>query len=92
MPIGITEEAFFEEMRVTLAVGDALVLYTDGLCDARNYAGEAYGRERLISAVHAYGRLPANGLADAILGDVRAFQSGTPPIDDLTLLVIKITQ
>jgi phosphoserine phosphatase RsbU/P len=92
MPIGITEEAFFEEMRVTLATGDALVLYTDGLCDARNYAGEAYGRERLISAVHAYGRLPANGLADAILGDVRAFQSGTPPIDDLTLLVVKLTQ
>ena len=90
MPTGIAEDAFFEEMRVQLEPGDALVLYTDGLCDARNYAGEAYGRERLISAVHAYGRLHANGLADAIIGDVRAFQAGTPPIDDLTLLVVKI--
>lgn len=89
MPVGITEEAFFEEMHTDLEPGDALVFYTDGLCDARNFAGDTYGRERLISAVQAYGRLPAHGLADAILGDVRAFQSGTPPIDDLTLLVVK---
>lgn len=91
MPTGIAEDAFFEQMSVQLDVGDALVLYTDGLCDARDYDGNAYGRERLISAVQAYGRLSANGLADAIIGDVRAFQAGTPPIDDLTLLVVKIT-
>ncbi|MBM7844779.1 PP2C family protein-serine/threonine phosphatase [Herpetosiphon giganteus] len=90
MPVGITEEAFFEQMHIDLEPGDALVFYTDGLCDARNFAGDTYGRERLISAVQAYGRLPAHGLADAILGDVRAFQSGTPPIDDLTLLVVKL--
>lgn len=90
MPIGIAEEAFFEEMQVVFAPGDALVLYTDGVCDARNYAADAYGRERLIAAVQAYGQLSANGLADAIISDVRAFQAGTPPIDDLTLLVVKI--
>ncbi len=89
MPIGITDEAFLEEISVPFGIGDALVLYTDGLCDARNNSGEAYGRERLIAAVNAYGRLSAHGLAEAILGDVRSFQNGTPPIDDLTLLVIK---
>lgn len=90
MPVGIAEDAFFEQMSVQLYKNDALVFYTDGLCDARNHDGDSYGRERLISAVQAYGRLPANGLAEAILGDVRAFQAGTPPIDDLTLLVLKI--
>ena len=90
MPIGISDEPFFEQVEVAFGIGDALILYTDGLCDARNNAGDSYGRERLIAAVSAYGHLAAQGLAEALLGDVRSFQNGTPPLDDLTLLVIKL--
>ncbi|HEY1015822.1 MAG TPA: SpoIIE family protein phosphatase [Herpetosiphonaceae bacterium] len=90
MPAGVSDEPFLEEMSAILSPGDALILYTDGLCDARNSAGASYGRDRLVSAVKAYSDLSAAGLADAILGDVRAFQGVTPPIDDLTLLVLKL--
>jgi phosphoserine phosphatase RsbU/P len=90
MPLGIDEDALLEEGETQLAPGDALIFYTDGMTEARSPDNEEYQRERLAAAVRAYGHLPAEQMAEALLNDVRAWQGGVPPHDDLTLLVVQL--
>jgi sigma-B regulation protein RsbU (phosphoserine phosphatase) len=92
MPLGIDEDALLEEGEAHLHAGDALVFYTDGLTEARSPWNEEYQRERLMAAVRAYGHLPAQAMAEALLGDVRAWQGSAPPNDDLTLLVVQLRE
>jgi sigma-B regulation protein RsbU (phosphoserine phosphatase) len=75
----------YEATGVLLRPGDCVVMYTDGVTEARDPAGEFYGLERLQAAVRcAPERVEAVG--QAILADVRRFASGRPPNDDPTLV------
>jgi phosphoserine phosphatase RsbU/P len=83
-----------EEMRLTLEPGDSLLLYTDGLVEARSSDGEEYGYERLIDAVARHRHLDPDSLRDAVVAEVEQFavaaKGGPPGIDDdLTLVVMK---
>ncbi len=79
----------FPVHRLTLAHGDSLFLYTDGLTEARNSAGAEYGLRRIqtLAAGHT-GREPA-GLISECLGDLLSFQEGMKQTDDLTLLAVR---
>ena len=86
------------EQTVALAPGDALVLFTDGLVEARNPAGEEFGYDRLADAVarHRHRLTSADGadtriagrLRDALLADARAWADGREFDDDVTVFVI----
>ena len=77
------------EQAVTLAPGDALVLYTDGVVEVRDPDGEEYGYERMADFVAAHRHLSALELRDALLAEHRSWAQGADPLDDLTLLVLK---
>ena len=51
--LGVEAEPVLEQVQLDLAVGDTLVLYTDGVVDARDPSGERFGEERLRAAVDA---------------------------------------
>jgi len=89
LPLGLFEEDDYPAPELVLQPGDALVLSTDGFMDAQNPEGEFYGFERLRQAVERFRGAAAEELADALLGDVREFSRGTPPGDDMTLLVVR---
>ena len=76
-----------EERELQLEEGDALVLYTDGVIEAANAAGEHYGPERLERVIEANGHLAAARLCELVLEDVRRFMHAQH--DDLTLLVAR---
>lgn len=76
------------ESVATLAPGDAAILYTDGVTDARSASGERFGDDRLLAAIEAARGGPAAGLVESITGAVERFQGGALPADDVTLLVI----
>jgi phosphoserine phosphatase RsbU/P len=87
--LGMIEELELQEYEVVLRPGDRLVLYSDGVTDAIDSQGKLFGRERLLAVVHAARALPAQQIVQQILGAVGGWCRGTPPFDDLTLLVVE---
>ena len=87
LALGIEGGQHYEEERVRLEPGDAIVLYTDGLVEARR-DGELYGEERLDACSRARA-LPAEELAQAVVEDCRAF--GGDLADDCAVVVLKRT-
>jgi serine phosphatase RsbU (regulator of sigma subunit) len=66
-----------------------LVLYSDGLIEATNPAGEEYGESRLHECVAAAGAGSPDDVRDAILASASAFLGSASPRDDVTLVVAK---
>ena len=74
---------------IALQSGDILALYSDGLTEARNAAGELFDQERLARAIEAAAQAheDVEAMADAVIGTVRAYASGHE--DDWTLLLVQ---
>ncbi len=91
MALGIEEGTRIREERLSLGVGDLLILYTDGVTESFSPEGEMYGEERLHLVVHAADTSSANAMLEAIDDSVNAFSASEYPSDDLTLMVLKVT-
>jgi serine phosphatase RsbU (regulator of sigma subunit) len=76
---------------VELRAGDALVLYTDGITEARRPDGEMYGEERFVASLSARCRATrgAGDLLRGMLDDLAAWTSTRAPTDDITCLVLR---
>jgi phosphoserine phosphatase RsbU/P len=88
-PLGMFKETRYHEYFLTFKPGDVLVLYTDGLTEARNAAEEEFGRDRLADAVKAAYRLPAKQLISSVERSVMDWTNGFGSNDDVTFFVIK---
>ncbi len=88
LALGIAGSQAYEAEHVTLEPGDAAVLFTDGLLEARR-EGELYGEERLDASLGRHASLPAEELAVALVEDCRAF--GGELADDCAVVVLKRT-
>jgi len=89
LPVGIFSSGEYSAERVQLAPGDSLLLYTDGLTEARDRADEEYGAERLARLIKGRHDLPPQALTELCLEDLRTFLSGAPKTDDLSIMVIR---
>ena len=87
--LGIEHAQHYEEVRASLDVGGAVVLYTDGVIEARR-DGELYGVERLDRVLFDRRDLSANELAQVVLDDCRAFARGELA-DDCAVVVVRRT-
>jgi serine phosphatase RsbU (regulator of sigma subunit) len=88
--LGVEPAQQYDEVRAKLNVGDAVVLYTDGVLEAR-YEGELYGFERLDRFLADQRDLPPALLAGAVLDDCRSFARGELA-DDCAVVVVKRTE
>ena len=74
----------------TLAPGDAIYLYTDGITEQPNHHGELFGEERLLAAFSAPGCIdPPKAFLESVLARVTEHASGTEQADDCTQLLIR---
>jgi sigma-B regulation protein RsbU (phosphoserine phosphatase) len=89
LPVGAFYSTDFASLRVALAPGDTLVLYTDGLTEARDESGREYGEERLDTVLRHCGQAPAAELIAACRADLAAHLGGARLTDDLTLLALR---
>jgi phosphoserine phosphatase RsbU/P len=89
LPLGIKADAPYEAGTVTLATGDWLVVFTDGVVEAINEPGIEYGEERLISILNTGAEITPVKMLSRIMVDLDSFVGTTPQQDDITCLVIK---
>jgi len=72
-----------------LEVGEALLLHSDGLSEARNLAGEEFGDARIEAAARSGIGMSAQALADALTEQARVFRGGETPEDDVSVAVLR---
>lgn len=87
-PVGIFPESEFVEQQDMLHEGDKLILYTDGVSEARNPENEQFGEDRILEIVRAHRTEPATAILKALRAGVTDFANGAEQRDDLTLLVL----
>ena len=83
------EDCVYRQGCVTLAGGDVLVAYTDGMSEAMNAADEEWGEERFMDAVRPNRAVTARTFIDRLMTSADAFVAGAPQYDDMTLLVVR---
>jgi sigma-B regulation protein RsbU (phosphoserine phosphatase) len=88
VPLGLLPEREYEEVSFQTEPGDLIVLYSDGIPDHLNAAGEEYGRGRLAEVLRSTSHLPAQEVVNRIFADLDAFN--TEAFDDQTLIVLKV--
>jgi hypothetical protein len=89
LPLGIQPDAKYESATVTLAPGDWLVIFTDGLVEAENAHHDEYGEARLLSAVGAAATLTPSEMLKRLMAEVDLFVGQTPQHDDVTCMLLK---
>jgi serine phosphatase RsbU (regulator of sigma subunit) len=89
-PLGILEDAEYEETRLELVPGDTVVFYTDGIVEAMNDQKEIFGFERLLEVVQGATSMTAEGLLNKVLYEVNEFAGETAQHDDLTVIVVSV--
>ncbi len=90
-PLGSFANNVYQETRVQLKSNDVLILFTDGISESQNQAGEFYGYDALRSLIEELDtdHYTAAQIKDAIIKNVSLFAGGAPQHDDITLVVIK---
>jgi sigma-B regulation protein RsbU (phosphoserine phosphatase) len=91
MPVGMFEFAPYSGDEVSLKPGDTLVIYSDGVTEAHNVAGEEFGEARLVEVLERYSRGSAAIILEQIINAVQEFALGAEQYDDVTALVVKYT-
>ncbi len=90
--LGLFPDAAYSAVEIPLGAGDRILLYTDGILEAMNAAGEEFGKSRLKKFLAAYAK-PAAHFADALLLELRRWScadAGRPQADDITLLILEV--
>ena len=87
---GQTFERLLEEATLPIAAGDLFLLYTDGLTEAMNPAGDFFGEDRLSALVQSNGTAPFPQLRDEILTAITTFVGSAEQQDDMTMLLLRV--
>ena len=89
-PLGVMEGLTYHQVALTLAPGDMVFLYTDGVTEAVNEAAELYGEERLKDdLVRAGNEAPVKEILAAVSGAVKTHAGNAEQADDITMLGLR---
>jgi len=91
-PLGILDDSAYEETKLAMEPNDKIILYTDGIVEAMNEQGEIFGFERLLETVTRSKSETADDLLHLITDKVHEFAGHAPQHDDITLIVVSVTQ
>jgi sigma-B regulation protein RsbU (phosphoserine phosphatase) len=88
--LGVLASAVYEQGQVTLTPGDRVVMFTDGLLEAEDPQGEAFGEARLLNVLEGEDGASISAIKQAILESLRDHTRSRPPEDDLTVLAAEV--
>lgn len=89
--LGFMANLEYQQAIINVAPGDYLVFYTDGVTEVKNFGGEEFGEQRLIETLRAYRGQTAREMRRGILNAMKKFASGCEFQDDVTLMIVQIT-
>jgi serine phosphatase RsbU (regulator of sigma subunit) len=87
--LGVFPEAAYESACVTMRAGDVLLLYSDGVTEARNPEGEDYGEEKLESFLRTHRELAPEAMVNRLIEEIQRFTNAARLADDVTVVVIR---
>jgi len=87
--LGIVPEQPFRLENLNMSPGDILVLFTDGITEAQNRAGDLFGEERLAEVIRQHAQETSEHIAQIVLDTVNRFSAGGAYSDDKTIIVVK---
>ncbi|MFZ0212273.1 MAG: SpoIIE family protein phosphatase [Candidatus Acidiferrales bacterium] len=88
-PVGMFAEAEFKSERITLGAGDYLVIYSDGVSEAKNMKEDMFEQARLDALMRGFSGATVEELAETIRSKVREFTGGAPQADDITMVIVQ---
>jgi sigma-B regulation protein RsbU (phosphoserine phosphatase) len=89
LPVGLIEPASYEVHTTRLRAGDKVVIYTDGLTEARNEEGQFFESSRLLRLLRRGSGASCTDLHDMLIEELKVFTGDAEQADDITLLVIE---
>jgi serine phosphatase RsbU (regulator of sigma subunit) len=90
LPLGIIADIPYSSLELTLAEGDTLVFYTDGVVEAHDTQGQLFGFERFEALLAEHGALPPEEMIERVLLSVGEFSGQAAHHDDMTLVVVRV--
>jgi phosphoserine phosphatase RsbU/P len=90
LPLGLFDEADYDEFSFRAKPGDMFVFFSDGILDARNAAGELYGRGRLEKIVTECSQCSAADVVERVFKAVEEYTAGVEAFDDETVVALKV--
>ncbi|MDZ7317546.1 MAG: serine/threonine-protein phosphatase [candidate division KSB1 bacterium] len=89
LALGLQPSSLFNEQQITMQPGEILLIYSDGLTEARNEAGEFYGEQRLLDFLQLAPELSAQALGQRLILELERYSAGARRYDDVSLIVVK---
>jgi len=90
LPLGLFDDAEYDEFSFQANTGDLFILFSDGILDATNSNGDLFGRRGVETIVKENCRLSAQEIVDAIFKAVQEHSAGGEAFDDQTILAIRV--
>ena len=87
--LGVFDGFQYQTKRTDLGPHDGLLVFTDGVTEARNKEGEFYGEPRLEAYLAAHDTRPVEELVRSLHTEVERFEAGAPRADDMTVLALR---
>lgn len=89
LPLCVMDDFPYFQESLTLEPGDTLIIVTDGVTEARSLSDELFGRERLEEAFSKAAADDSNAIVRSVVDDVRTFEAGGDPVDDVTVMAVR---
>src|SRR6204780_4105685 len=90
LPLGLFDDASYDEFRFKMKPGDLFVFFSDGILDARNRRGELFGRGRVEKIIAECGATSADCVVDSLFKAAAEHSAGVETFDDQTVVAIKV--
>ncbi len=89
--LGLIEESIYGETSLELEENDLLVMYTDGVIEAKNSYNDMFGSERLVDVITQMYDNPSRDIVRGIKENIESFVQGKTLADDTTVVIIRMT-
>lgn len=90
LPLGLFDDAEYDEFTFRAKQGDMFVFFSDGILDARNQAGDMFGRERVEEIISRCSQVSADCVVDSLFKAVAKHAAGVETFDDQTVVAIRV--